>query len=496
MIDEPRKKENVLVEETLDPQNWDEIRALGRQMVDDALTFLETVRERPVWQPIPAGVKQFLRQPLPVNPEAPEKVYQEFVENILAHPMGNIHPRFWGWVIGTGDPVGALAEMLAATLNPNLGGGDHVANYVEMQVLDWLKEIMGFPEDAGALLVSGGSMANLVGLTVARNKTAERAGVNLRKVGLQGLTQRMTVYCSSQTHSSVQKAVELLGLGSDAIREIPVDAAFSMRLDVLRETIARDRQQGFLPCCVVGNAGTTNTGAFDDLQALADLCQQEGIWYHVDGAFGALVRLSPELAPMAAGMERADSLAFDLHKWMDMPMEIGCALVRRESDQRESFSLTPDYLVHAERGLAGGKIWFSDLGVQLTRSFRALKAWMMLKTHGSEKFGRIIRQNVEQARYLSDLVDAAPSLERLAPTALNTVCFRYVGQQPEAALNALNQELLTRLQERGIAAPSYTTIDGKYALRVCNVNHRSLRSDFDLLVTAVDRLGKELERER
>ncbi len=483
-------------EESLDPENWDTIRAVGHQMLNDAFTYLETVRERPVWQPVPAQVKQCLRQPLPQKPQDLEAVYREFVENILPYPMGNIHPRFWGWVIGTGDPVGVLAEMLAATMNPNLAGGDHVANYVEQQVLDWCKQITGFPGDSSGILVSGASMANLVGLTIARNASGMRMKVDLRKTGVQGLPGQMVMYCSTQTHSSVQKAVETLGLGSDALRQIPVDPDFRIRLDILRKTLVEDRESGYIPACIVGNCGTVNTGAVDDLSALADICQEEGLWFHVDGAFGALAALSPELTPLLDGMERADSLGFDLHKWLAMPIEIACILIRNEPDQRNSFSMNPDYLAHAERGLAGGKMWFSDYGIQLTRSFRALKAWMMLKAHGSEKFGRIIQQNVDQARYLAELVDDTVELERLAPAPLNIVCFRYIGQvgkHNREELNTLNQELLIRLHESGSAVPSYTTLDNQYALRVANVNHRSQRIDFDILVQEVVRIGKELE---
>jgi glutamate/tyrosine decarboxylase-like PLP-dependent enzyme len=487
--------QQLALDETLDPENWEDMRTLGHHMLDDALHYLETVRERPVWQPVPEQVKQRLQQPLPKTPQDLEEVYRDFVENILPYPTGNIHPRFWGWVMGTGDPIGVLAEMLAASMNPNLGGLDHVANYVEQEVLEWCKQMMGFPFEASGILVSGGSMANLVGLTVARNVIAVGMGVDLRKQGLQGLARPMVMYSSDQTHSSVQKAVEVLGLGSDALRKIPVDSDYRIRLDLLRENIARDRQLGFLPACVVGNAGTVNTGAIDDLNALADFCEHEGLWFHVDGAFGSLAVLAPQLAPLVAGMERADSLAFDMHKGLSMPFEIGCILVRREPDQRKSFSMNPDYLAHAERGVAAGKLWFGDYGIQLTRGFRALKAWMMLKAHGSEKFGRIIQKNVDQARYLSALIDASPVLERLAPTSLNIVCFRYVGegQRSEETLNALNRELLIRLHESGIAVPSYTMLDARYSLRVANVNQRSQQDDFDILIQAVIKIGKELE---
>lgn len=482
-------------EETLDPADWDAMRALGHRMVDDMLTYLETVRERPVWQPIPEGVKAELRRPLPTEPASAEDVYEEFFSYILPHPMGNIHPRFWGWVVGTGTPLGMLAEMLAAGMNPNMGGGHHVPNYVEAQVIDWCKAMLGYPADASGLLVSGGSMANLVGLTVARNTRAE---FDLRQAGLGGAPRRMTLYASTETHSSVQKAVELLGLGSQALRQVPVDDAFEIRVDALEAAVAQDRAAGHYPFCIVGNAGTVNTGAFDDLTALADLCEREELWFHVDGAFGALAALAPGLEHLVAGMERADSVAFDLHKWLYMPIEIGCTLVRREEDHRRAFSLTPDYLSHGgDRGLAAGSLWFSDYGPQLTRGFRALKAWMSFKAHGIRKYGRLIQQNVDQARYLANLVDAAPELERLAPVPLNIVCFRYrpAGADDGDALDELNCELLLRLHESGVAVPSPTALKGRFALRVAISNHRSRREDFDVLVDAVLRLGRELAGE-
>ncbi len=231
------------------------------------------------------------------------------------------------------------------------------------------------------------------------------------------------------------------------------------------------------------------------MNTLADICQREKVWFHVDGAFGALAALSPALRPLLAGIERADSLAFDLHKWMYMPYEVGCILVRRDEDHRRAFSLTPAYLSHAERGLAAGSVWFSEYGVQLSRGFRALKVWMSMKEHGVEKYGRLIQQNVDQARYLASVVEAAPDLQLLAPVPLNIVCFRFVADGWDtAALNDLNRELLIRVHESGIAVPSYTTIDGKYALRVAVTNHRSRREDFDVFVSEVRRLGKDLMR--
>jgi glutamate/tyrosine decarboxylase-like PLP-dependent enzyme len=477
-------------EESLDPQDWVELRALSHRMVDDMLTYLQTVRERPVWQPTPDWVKEQLKAPLPVEPQSAAEAYQDFVDQVLPYPLGNIHPRFWGWVMGTGTPLGAMAEMLAATMNPNMAGGDHVANDVERQVLDWCKEMLDFPRDASGILVSGGSMANFVGLAVARNTLA---GFDVREKGVAAAPQPMTFYGSVEMHSSLQKAVELLGLGNEALRRIPINANYQIDLDALERAIQTDRVAGRRPIGVIGNAGTVNTGAIDDLKSIADLCRREKLWFHVDGAFGALAAVSPELRPLLTGLERADSIAFDLHKWMYMPFEVGCALVRSEEAHRRAFSLTPEYLSRFERGAAGGSRWFNEYGLQLTRGFRALKVWLSLKEHGIEKYGRVIKQNVDQCRYLAGLIAATPDLELMAPVPLNIVCFRYrTDGLDDEALNRLNQEIMFELHEQGIAVPTYTTLDGKFALRVAHTNHRTRYADFDLLVREVVRLGREI----
>jgi glutamate/tyrosine decarboxylase-like PLP-dependent enzyme len=482
------------LEETLDPEDWEPMRALGHRMLDDMLDYIKTVRERPVWQHVPDQVKAHFKGPVPLDPQPPEEIYNEFLEYVLPYPDGNIHPRFWGWVAGAGTVLGALAELLAASINTNAGFGGYIGvDHLEQQVIDWIKEMLGYPASAGGLLTSGCSAANLIGLAVARNT---KAGYNLRRQGIQATPQQMVLYASQEIHFSVKKVVELLGLGGDALRPVPVNDAFQMDLEALKQAIARDRAAGHLPFCVVGAAGTTNTGAIDDLDALADLCQQQDLWLHVDGAFGAWAALAPGARYLLAGMERADSLALDLHKWMSMPYVIGCVLVRRGQDQRNVFTLTADYHTQGEgeRGMSGGNLpYLIDYGFQLSRGFQALKAWMSLKEHGVHKHGRLIQQNIDQARYLAELIDAAPELERMAPVTLNIVCFRYVRSGlDDAALKALNEEILVELQEQGIAAPSGTTIGGKYVLRVGHVNHRSRREDFDILVREVIRIGKEL----
>ena len=482
--------EAVPNEESLDPEDWEAMRALGHRMVDDMFTYLQTVRERPAWQPVPDRVKEHLKRPLPLEPQSAEQAYADFVDNVLPYPKGNIHPRFWGWVEGTGTPFGMLAEMLAAGMNPNLAGGDHAANYVERQALDWCKAMLGYPPDASGILVSGGSMANLIGLPVARNACAT---FDIRRHGLQASSRRLIFYGSSEMHSSLQKALELLGLGSESLHKVPVSANYEIDLHALEKAIADDRVAGHQPIGVIGNAGTVNTGAIDDLDALADLCQREQLWFHVDGAFGALAAVSPELRPLLKGMERADSIGFDLHKWMYMPYEVGCTLVRSEEAHRRTFSLTPDYLANLERGAAGGPRWFNEYGVQLSRGFRALKVWLLIKEHGIAKYGRLIKQNVDQAHHLAELIDRTPELERLAPVPLNIVCFRFnAAGLDDKALNQLNRELLMNLHEQGIAVPTYTLLNDKFAIRVAHTNHRTRREDFDVLVQEVVRLGKAL----
>ena len=481
-------------QETLDPENWGSVRELGHRMIDDMLDYLETVAERPVWQPAPEQVKAHFNSPAPQEPQNREQVYQEFLEFVHPYPIGNVHPRFWGWVFGTGTVMGALAEFLAGAMNTNAGDIDHhSANHVEKQVLAWIKEMLGFPATASGLLTSGCSAANLVGLNVARNAMAS---YDLRNEGVNASGSKMVMYASQEIHSSIQKAVEILGLGTESLRRMPVNENFEINLQALQVAIDEDRERGLNPFCVIGAAGTTNTGAVDDLNSLADLCEREQLWLHIDGAFGAWAALAPNASDKVSGLARADSLALDLHKWMYMQYEIGCIFVRHPERHKETFFLRPDYLARVEggRGMTSGDLpWLTDYGYQLSRNFRALKAWMSIKENGSLKYGRIIQQNIDQAHYLAQLVKEHRSLELMAPVPLNVVCFRFVHPELEdGGRDMLNQKILAELQEGGLAVLSGTRINGKFALHVAHTNHRSRWEDFDLLVREVVRLGEQL----
>jgi glutamate/tyrosine decarboxylase-like PLP-dependent enzyme len=484
--------ENQPPYETLDPEDWDQMRELAHRMVDDALAWFQTARERPAWQRVPAEVAERLTTGAPREPTEPPEVYAEVRRDIMPYAMNTTHPRFWAWYMGSSTVLGALAELLAATMNPNLGGGNHSAPLVEKQVIGWICEMVGFPAAASGLLTSGASMANFCALTVARNKAC---GYDVRRQGVLAAPGPLTAYASTEIHSCNQKAIETLGLGSGGLRRVAVDADYRLDLAALREQVAADRGQGRVPFCVIATAGTINTGAIDDLQAIADFCAREGLWFHVDGAIGAVAVLADNVRDQLAGMERADSIALDLHKWMHIPFEAGCVLVRDEAAHRDAFALVPEYLQREAdgRGMASGSLWFSDYGLQLTRQFRALKVWMSIKEHGLERFGRMIARNVEQAQYLGRLVSANDRLELTAPIGLDIVCFRYnPGGLGTEDLNRLNQQLLVELQESGVAAPSYTTLDGAYCLRVAISNHRSRSEDFDLLIDAVLQIGRGL----
>ena len=470
--------------ETLDPKNWDELRAQAHRMLDDMIDYIASVRDRPVWQPIPDAVRARFREQLPREASDLGEVYRTFADFVAPYATGNVHPGFMGWVHGGGSAVGMLAEMLAAGLNANLGGRDHVPIEVERQVVQWMREMFAFPKTASGIFVTGTSMANLMAVLVARTAAL---GKLARQQGIGNDGGLLTAYTSKAAHGCISKAMDIAGFGSDALRCIGVDQSHRIDLASLRAQIARDREVGFKPFLVVGSAGTVDIGAIDELGELAALCAEENIWFHVDGAFGALGILSPALAPLLSGIERADSIALDFHKWGQVPYDAGFLLVRDGERHRDAFAAPAAYLRRETRGLAGGSPWPCDLGPDLSRGFRALKTWFTLKTYGTEKLGAIITRSCALAGYLEARILAEPRLELLAPVNLNIVCLRYRCEDADK----VNGEIVVDIQESGIAAPSTTVLDGRLAIRAAIVNHRTDVSDIDAMIAAVLEFGAQ-----
>lgn len=467
-------------EPNLDPEDWEELRAQGHRMLDDTLDYIANIRSRPVWQPIPAAVRANLRAPLPEEPGDLAAAYEEFSTNVVPYAAGNVHPGFMGWVQGGGTAVGMLAEMLAGGLNANLGGRDHAPVEVERQIVEWVKTLFAFPPEATGLFVTGSSLANFIGVLVSR---AAALGKGVRSQGLGEAGLKLRAYASAAAHRCIPLAMDLAGLGSDSVRPIATDAEGRMDMAKLAEAVAADRAAGLTPFLVVGTAGTVDTGAIDDLTAIAAFVRAEGMRFHIDGAFGAMAVLSPKLKPLVKGIEQADSIAFDFHKWAQVPYDAGFVLVRDGRLHRDTFASPAAYLRTNAKGLAAGAPWFSDYGPDLSRGFRALKTWFTLKTFGLKRLGRVVEHSCELADYLEAKVRAEPDLELLAPARLNIVCFRY------RASDAVNAKIVVDLHESGIAAPSTTTVNGKLAIRAAFVNHRTQTRDVDALVAAVKRLG-------
>ncbi len=466
----------------LDPDDWDELRRLAHRALDETFDRLRDIRDADAWREMPGAVREALAtDPLPNAPADPAAVYAQFAALIAPYAVDNRHPRFYGWVHGAGTATGVLAELLAAGMNANVGGRDHAAVAVERRVIAWWCEVFGFPATASGILTTGSSMANLIGVLVARRAAA---GAAVRTGGLGG-SFAWRGYASSEAHNSVRRAFDVAGLGSDAVRAIDVDERRRSDLAALRDAIARDRARGEAPFLIVGTAGSAGTGAVDDLHALADLARDEGCWFHVDGAFGALAHLAPSERALVAGIERADSLAFDLHKWLHVPYDAGAVLVRDGALHAATFSDRPSYLARTARGTAAGEPWFTDFGPELSRGFRALKVWFTMKTYGLDRFGDLIARQCALARAFGATIARTPPLELLAPVTLNIVCFRYAPPVGEPERDALNAAIAVDLQERGIAVPSTTHVDGRLALRLNVMNHRTTAADLDVTLAAV-----------
>ncbi len=462
----------------LDPQDWEAFRALGHQALDGMIDFLRDVRERPVWREAPPEVRRKFEAPLPREARELAAVLDDFDNDIKPFSVGNTHPLFMGWVHGAGTPAGMIAEMLAAGLNANCGGRNHIGVAVERQIAQWVAELFEFSEGSSGVFVTGSSAANFLALLVARDAAL---GHGVRRAGLRHFGQQLTAYASDQAHGCIAQAMELAGVGSEHLRAIPSDYAGAVRVDLLRAAIEADRDAGLTPFLVVGTAGTVNTGAVDPLYELAATAAKYGLWFHVDGAFGALAALSPALRPKLAGVEHADSIALDFHKWAHVPYDAGFVLVRDGKMHRETFADAAAYLKRAPRGLAAGETWPCDLGPDLSRGFRALKTWFTFQVHGADSIARAIEANCEAARHLAQAIERSDTFELRAPVSLNIVCLALTSQWPDAA----NEALVIDLQQQGRAAPSMTTLAGRPVIRAAILNHRTTKADIDYFVDAL-----------
>ena len=473
----------AIVERDLDPEDWTRTRAQAHRMLDDVLDHIQTLRSRPVWQPMPQGVRTRFRLPLAAEGADVAEVYDEFRRFVLPYGPGNTHPGFMGWVQGGGTVAGLLGEMLAAGLNANVGGRDQAPIEVERQVLGWVREWFGFPDGASGLFVTGGSMANFIGVLVARSAAL---GHGVRHEGLHASTARLVAYASAAVHNCVTRAMEMSGLGSDALRAVAVDGAGRIDIAALRRAIAADREAGFLPFLVVGTAGTVDVGAVDDLAEVALVASSEHLWFHVDGAIGALGVLAPGVAPLLAGIERADSIALDFHKWGQVPYDAGYILVRDGDAHLGTFTSPAAYLRRERRGLAAGSPWPCDYGPDLSRGFRALKTWFTFKVHGTRRIGAVIDQTCASR-------PVPRRTRRVEPGARTDGAGRPQHRLlplPGRGSDRLNAGIVADLQESGIAAPSTTTIDGCLVIRAAIVNHRTRSEDIDRLVAATLELGR------
>lgn len=466
-------------ETSLDPADWDEFRAVAHGLLDDMITHIETIRQRPVWQRPSDEMRARFARPLPNEPRELGDVLDDVRTHVMPFATGNLHPSFMGWVHGAGTPIGMVADIVASGLNMNCGGRDHAGLVVEQQIVRWMSEALGYPSGASGLFLTGSSMANFVALTIAKT---EALGQSVRETGLRDCGRQLVAYTSTEAHSCIAQAMQLSGIGSANLRTIAVDEAGTMLPGALRAAIEQDRSKGRLPFLVVGTAGTVNTGAIDPLADIAEIASRENLWFHVDGAIGALAVLSDSLRGLFKGIEKSASVALDFHKGGQVPYDAGFLLVRDGDAQKRTFAQPAAYLQRANHGLAAGETWPCDLGPDLSRGFRALKTWMTIEALGTDRIGGSIAHTCMLARHLAEALQRHPAFELKAPVALNIVCFGIRGADSEFIRN-----LVLDLQESGLAAPSWTTINGELVVRCAIVNHRTTVADIDAFVDTLNR---------
>lgn len=470
-----------------DLEDWETIRAEGHRLVDEMIDHLAGMADGPVWRAMPAEVRERLRTSLPRAGAELSRVLDAARELVVPYHSGNTHPRFFGWVQGGGLGVGVLASILEAGLDANCGGRDHAGIAVEAEVVGWMRELFGFPPGASGVFVTGTSQANLLAVLIA---SRHAVGLQIRQAGLGEAGCGLRGYASSAVHGCVPRAFDAAGLGEEALRRVPTTEAGCLDVAALERAIAEDRAAGLTPFFLVATVGSVDTGAIDDLKALGALARRERLWLHADAAYAAMGMLSPSLAPRLRALSSVDSIAFDFHKWTQVQYEAGFLLVRDGTLHKQVFASPAAYLRREARGIAAGETWPTDLCLDLSRGFKALKVWLAFKSLGADRLGAAIERTCSLARRLAQRIAAEPRLELLAPVSLNIVCFR-VRPEPGEDADALNGRLAVTLHERGLASPSMTLLGGRLALRAAVFNHRTREEDVDALVDAVLALADE-----
>jgi aromatic-L-amino-acid/L-tryptophan decarboxylase len=476
-------------------------RDLGHRLVDQLALLLASVPGRPVTRDAsPSAVRASLdlEGSLPERGGDPGELLERTATLLFDHSLFNAHPRFFGYITAPPAPIGILADFLAAAVNANVGGWTlaPAATEIEGQTVRWVAELIGYPSDCGGLLVTGGNMANIVGFLAAR---AAKAEWDVRSEGVAGGNgRRLLAYTSAETHTWIQKAADLAGIGTASVRWIATDARLRMDVSALRRQIEQDTAEGHVPFIAIGTAGSVSTGAVDPLPDIASVCREHGLWFHVDGAYGGFAAAVPDAPEDLRGLAGADSVAVDPHKWLYAPLEAGCALVRDPETLRAAFSYHPPYYHFQERTTN-----YVDYGPQNSRGFRALKVWLALRHAGAEGYRQMIADDIRLSRALADAVAREPELE-LVTQDLSITTFRYVpadlrphlGDQPaEAHLDALNRALLDRLQRGGELFLSNALVGGRYLLRACIVNFHTQASDIEAVPPIVVRAGRAVDRE-
>ena len=474
----------------------EEFQGIGHRLVDDIADLLYSIREKPVTPGESPGQLQELlaKTGIPKEGSPAADLFVRATDLMFNHSLFNGHPKFLGYITSSPAPAGILAELLAAAVNPNVGAQilSPVATEIEKQTVRWLAELIGFPAGCGGLLVSGGNMANFTGFLAARTIKGPET---INREGLTG-TSGLLVYCSGNTHIWIEKAARLFGLGTDSVRWIDTDHSNRMNTEMLDTAILRDMDKGFRPLMVVGTAGDVSTGVVDNLKGIAGICKKYGLWFHVDGAYGGPAASVPDLKPLFEGIEEADSVALDPHKWLYSPLEAGCTLVKNPDHLADTFSTEPEYY-NFNSPTEGSYLNYYEYGLQNSRGFRALKVWIMLQHAGREGYRNMIRQDIELSVLLFSEADKHPELEAMTQN-LSVTTFRYVPQEDfendekkETYLNLLNETLLNNLQKGGELFLSNAMVQGRYCLRACVVNYRTSAKDIPEIIQIVVREGRK-----